>query len=54
MRDSYEAPAYTYETDIMGTVNFLECVRLNNCVSSFLNITTDKMYQNNEWVWRVL
>lgn len=51
VRDSYKDPAYTYETNVMGTVNILECVRKNNCVRSFLNVTTDKVYQNNEWCW---
>lgn len=49
VRDSYRAPVYTYETNVMGTVNILECVRLNPCVKSFLNITTDKVYENKEW-----
>ena len=35
----------------MGTVNVLECIRLNSCVKSFLNVTTDKVYKNNEWEW---
>ena len=35
----------------MGTVNILECVRHNSCVKSFLNVTTDKVYKNREWVW---
>jgi CDP-glucose 4,6-dehydratase len=35
----------------MGTVNILECVRKNSCVRSVLNVTTDKVYQNNEWAW---
>lgn len=51
VRDSYKAPAYTYETNVMGTVNILECVRNSNCVRSFLNVTTDKVYHNNEWEW---
>lgn len=51
VRDSYKAPAYTYETNTMGTVNILECVRLVPGVRSFLNVTTDKVYHNNEWVW---
>lgn len=51
VRDSYKDPAYTYETNVMGTVNILECVRLSSCVHSFLNVTTDKVYQNREWVW---
>lgn len=51
VRDSYDNPVYTYETNVMGTVNVCECVRLNTCVKSFLNVTTDKVYQNNEWEW---
>lgn len=51
VRVSFTDPRYTYETNVMGTVNILECVRNHNCVKSFLNITTDKVYQNNEWVW---
>lgn len=51
VRDSYRAPAYTYETNLMGTVNILECVRLVPGVKSFLNVTTDKVYHNNEWAW---
>ena len=49
MRDSYKDPVYTYETNVIGTVNILECVRLNPCVKSFLNVTTDKVYENREW-----
>ena len=33
----------------MGTVNILECVRLTDSVRSFLNVTTDKVYENKEW-----
>ena len=51
VRDSYKNPAYTYETNVMGTVNILECIRTSNCVKSFLNVTTDKVYLNREWVW---
>ena len=51
VRDSYENPAYTYETNVMGTVNILECVRLSDCVKSVLNVTTDKVYLNREWEW---
>lgn len=51
VRDSYKNPVYTYETNVMGTVNICECVRQNKCVKSFLNVTTDKVYQNNEWEW---
>jgi CDP-glucose 4,6-dehydratase len=51
VRDSYNDPRYTYETNVMGTVNLLECLRLSNSVKSFLNVTTDKVYKNNEWEW---
>lgn len=51
VRDSYKNPVYTYETNVMGTVNLLESVRLNECVKSVVNITTDKVYKNNEWEW---
>ena len=44
VRESYKDPVYTYETNVMGTVNICECVRLNPCVKSFLNVTTDKVY----------
>ncbi len=51
VRDSYKMPLYTYETNVMGTVNLLECVRNFSCVKSLLNVTTDKVYQNREWCW---
>lgn len=46
--DSYDDPHYTYETNVMGTVNVLECVRATDSVESFLNVTTDKVYENLE------
>lgn len=51
VRDSYKNPVYTYETNVMGTVNILECIRNSTCVKSFLNVTTDKVYLNKEWPW---
>lgn len=52
VRDSYKDPRYTYETNVMGTVNLLECVRTAQTPPrSVLNVTTDKVYQNNEWCW---
>jgi CDP-glucose 4,6-dehydratase len=51
VRLSYNEPRMTYETNVMGTVNVCECVRLNPCVKSFLNVTTDKVYKNNEWCY---
>lgn len=46
--DGYERPRYTYETNVMGTVNVLECVRACDDTTSFLNVTTDKVYENLE------
>ena len=51
VRESYADPRGTYETNVMGTVNILECVRKGGSVQSMLNVTTDKVYMNNEWVW---
>ena len=51
VKDSYVDPIYTYETNVMGTVNVLEATRLCGSVRSFLNVTTDKVYLNNEWCW---
>lgn len=51
VRESYKNPAYTYETNVMGTVNILECARNSDFVKSFLNVTTDKVYLNKEWSW---
>lgn len=51
VRDSYKDPVITYETNVLGTVNVLECVRLFSFVKSVLNVTTDKVYQNKEWCW---
>ena len=48
VRDSYKNPKHTYETNVIGTVNILECIRNTNCVKSFVNITTDKVYENND------
>lgn len=65
VRDSYRDPVGTYATNVMGTVNICECIRLSvksnaesivyedgyKGVKSFLNVTTDKVYRNNEWEW---
>ncbi|MDQ5984119.1 MAG: CDP-glucose 4,6-dehydratase [Eubacteriales bacterium SKADARSKE-1] len=52
VRDSYVNPHYTYEINVMGTVNILECIRTAKILpKSVVNITTDKVYKNNEWVW---
>lgn len=49
--DSYKNPHYNFETNLMGTVNFFEAVRNCPSVKAAINVTTDKSYQNNEWVW---
>ena len=46
VRVSYERPVETFETNIMGTVNVLECCRLTDSVRSVINVTTDKVYRN--------
>lgn len=51
VRESYRNPVETYETNVMGTVNLLECVRNTPGVVSVLNVTTDKVYENREWSW---
>ena len=51
VRESYRNPVYTYETNVIGTVNVLECIRLSRSVRSAVIITTDKVYKNNEWLW---
>ena len=51
VRDSYKDPVGTYSTNVMGTVNICEAVRQTPAVRSFLNVTTDKVYENKEWEW---
>lgn len=51
VRESYENPVYTYETNVMGTVNLLEAIRYCDSIRSVVNVTTDKVYKNNEWEW---
>ena len=51
VRDSYIDPVGTYNTNVMGVVNLLESVRHTSTVKAVLNITTDKCYENREWVW---
>jgi len=51
VRDSYIDPVGTYATNVMGTVNMLEAVRNTPSIKAVLNITTDKCYENNEWIW---
>lgn len=51
VRDSYKIPVETYATNVMGTVNLLEAVRCCPSVKAVVNVTTDKCYENREWVW---
>ena len=51
VRESYKNPVETYSTNVMGTVNVCEAVRQTDSVKSFLNVTTDKVYENKEWPW---
>jgi CDP-glucose 4,6-dehydratase len=49
--EAYQNPVDTYEINVMGTVNVLECIRHTPSVQSFVNVTTDKVYKNREWEW---
>jgi CDP-glucose 4,6-dehydratase len=51
VRESYLHPVETYEVNVMGTVHVLEAVRACRNVRALLNVTTDKAYENQEWVW---
>ena len=51
VRYSYQNPVETYSTNVMGTVHLLEAVRNSPSVKAVVNITTDKCYENREWVW---
>jgi len=51
VRYSYQNPVETYATNVMGTVHLLESVRHTPEVRAVLNITSDKCYENREWVW---
>lgn len=49
--ESYNNPLYTFETNIMGTINILEAIRKLNNLECAVMITTDKVYDNKEWAW---
>lgn len=51
VRESYEDPRYTYETNVIGSLNVLEAVRQNDSVRAVVMVSTDKCYENKEWVW---
>jgi CDP-glucose 4,6-dehydratase len=51
VRDSYKVPVETYAINVMGTVNLFEAVRASRSVKAVINVTTDKCYENREWIW---
>lgn len=51
VRYSYQNPVETYATNVMGTVHLLEAIRQSPSVKAVVNVTTDKCYENKEWVW---
>lgn len=51
VRHAYQAPLDTYATNVMGTVNLLETIRQTPGVKAVVNVTTDKCYENKEWLW---
>jgi CDP-glucose 4,6-dehydratase len=51
VRESYNTPKETYDVNVGGAVNVLECCRLSGSVRVVVNVTTDKCYENREWVW---
>lgn len=51
VRASYAIPVETYQVNVMGTVHVLEAVREVPSVKAVVNVTTDKCYENREWVW---
>ena len=50
-RHSYSDPLETFATNVLGTLNILEAVRTENAKTIIVNVTTDKCYQNKNWVW---
>lgn len=51
VRESYKVPSETFETNVMGTVNLFEAARNCLTIKAIINVTTDKCYENKEWVW---
>ena len=48
---SYKDPLETYSTNLMGTINVFEAVRTSNSIKALINVTSDKCYDNREWIW---
>lgn len=51
VRPSYEDPYNTFKTNVMGSVNILDAVLTSKSIRSFIYVTSDKCYENNEWIW---
>jgi CDP-glucose 4,6-dehydratase len=51
VRKSYQHPVETFETNVIGTANLFEACRHTNSVMAIVNITSDKCYENQEWIW---
>ena len=51
VRESYNSPVDTFSTNLLGTVNLLEAARITDSVQAIVSITTDKCYENQEWLW---
>jgi len=51
VRYSYEFPKETYEVNVIGSLNILEAIRNTDSVKSLIYVTSDKAYENNEWIW---
>lgn len=51
VRYSYNNPVETFDINVMGTVNVLETCRIHTCVKAIINVTSDKCYENKEWLW---
>ena len=51
VRESYNDPIETYSTNVMGTLNVFEACRSTDSVKAIINVTSDKCYENKEWIW---
>lgn len=51
VRPSYDDPKTTFDTNVGGSLNILECIRKSNSIKSVIYVTTDKCYKNKEWIW---
>jgi CDP-glucose 4,6-dehydratase len=51
VRESYDIPKGTFDTNVGGSLNVLECIRACDSIKSVVYVTSDKCYKNNEWIW---